>query len=81
MCTVRDSNCSLAGNGPQANACAIGQQLLLSELDNSIGATSNCSLSYSYAPHPKAPLCKGGCQKSLIFDWGIAPAQDEFAER
>ena len=19
----------------------------------------------------KAPLCKGGCQKSLIFDWGI----------
>ena len=20
---------------------------------------------------PKAPLCKGGCQKSLIFDWGI----------
>ena len=20
-----------------------------------------------------APLCKGGCQKSLISDWGIAP--------
>ena len=20
---------------------------------------------------PKAPLCKGGCQKSKIFDWGI----------
>ena len=23
------------------------------------------------ATHPKAPLCKGGCQKSLISDWGI----------
>ena len=23
------------------------------------------------AAAPKAPLCKGGCQKSLIFDWGI----------
>jgi len=24
-----------------------------------------------FAVQPKAPLCKGGCQKSLIFDWGI----------
>ena len=24
-----------------------------------------------FALHPKAPLCKGGCQKSLILDWGI----------
>ena len=23
----------------------------------------------------KAPLCKGGWQKSLIFDWGIVPCQ------
>ena len=22
-----------------------------------------------------APLCKGGCQKSLIFDWGIVQNQ------
>ena len=29
---------------------------------------------------PKAPLCKGGCQKSLIFDWGIALPGYEFAE-
>ena len=39
---------------------------------------------YSFVPHPHAPLvqryhalmaplCKGGCQKSLISDWGIAP--------
>ena len=23
------------------------------------------------AAAPKAPFCKGGCQKSLVFDWGI----------
>ena len=25
---------------------------------------------------PKAPLCKGGCQKSLISDWGIVKSRN-----
>ena len=29
------------------------------------------SVYHTGAGAPKAPLCKGGCQKSLIFDWGI----------
>jgi len=29
------------------------------------------SLAIARATSLKAPLCKGGCQKSLIFDWGI----------
>ena len=33
-------------------------------------AKLNDRLSYEF-PTPKAPLCKGGCQKSMIFDWGI----------
>ena len=67
---------AVVGNGLSrcGGQCVLGAVRIATSQTRSVTILRLWEMDCQYvlgAAAPKAPLCKGGCQKSLIFDWGI----------